>query len=268
MIDDIEVLFPYDYIYPEQYEYMVRLRQALSEGHALLEMPTGTGKTITLLTLLLAYQYKYANPADSAASNVNANVGAAAATSGAGKIVYCTRTVQEMDKVIEEMKFVMEYRNKIINEDRLKNPSLRSPEILGVCLSSRRNLCVHPVVSKYDSKNRVDALCRNLTASFVRERKQQDPTVETCSYYDGFQLEGLNANLNGIYSIGDLKSEGESRGWCPYYWARHLINTANIIVYNYQYMLDPKISGLVSKEFDKESIIVFDEAPNIDNIAI
>ena len=55
MIDDIEVLFPYDYIYPEQYEYMIRLRQSLSEGHALLEMPTGTGKCFGIDTPIMLF---------------------------------------------------------------------------------------------------------------------------------------------------------------------------------------------------------------------
>jgi DNA excision repair protein ERCC-2 len=32
--------------------------------------------------------------------------------------------------------------------------------------------------------------------------------------------------------------------------------------YNYQYMLDPKISTMVSKEIENESIVVFDEAHN------
>ena len=57
-----------------------------------------------------------------------------------------------------------------------------------------------------------------------------------------------------------------------------------MVVYNYQYMLgmqrclsesvlrslfaDPKIANMVSKEIEKESIIVFDEAHNIDNICI
>ncbi len=31
-IDDIEVLFPYDYIYPEQYQYMVELKSLLDNG--------------------------------------------------------------------------------------------------------------------------------------------------------------------------------------------------------------------------------------------
>ena len=46
MIDDLEVLWPYDYIYPEQYNYMCKLYQSLLQsGHCLLEMPTGTGKS-------------------------------------------------------------------------------------------------------------------------------------------------------------------------------------------------------------------------------
>jgi DNA excision repair protein ERCC-2 len=32
---------------------------------------------------------------------------------------------------------------------------------------------------------------------------------------------------------------------------------------SYQYIIDPKISDLVSKEFNKNSIVVFDEAHNI-----
>jgi DEAD_2 len=46
---------------------------------------------------------------------------------------------------------------------------------------------------------------------------------------------------SGIYSLEDLKDFGREKGWCPYFLARHVINHANILVYNYQYMLDPKV---------------------------
>lgn len=46
------------------------------------------------------------------------------------------------------------------------------------------------------------------------------------------------------------------------------MNTANILVFNYQYMLDPKVAKMVSKELEAESIIVFDEAHNIDSVCI
>ena len=38
---------------------------------------------------------------------------------------------------------------------------------------------------------------------------------------------------------------------------------ANIVIYSYQYLLDPKIADLVSKELSKKSVVVFDEAHNI-----
>ena len=38
---------------PEQYAYMLELKRSLdAKGHSMLEMPTGTGKTITLLSLI------------------------------------------------------------------------------------------------------------------------------------------------------------------------------------------------------------------------
>ena len=80
-IDDLEVFFPYERMYLEQYQYMRSIKQALdAEGHALLEIPTGTGKTVYLLSLSTSYQY--ANPS-------------------AGKSVYCTRKVPEMNAVME-----------------------------------------------------------------------------------------------------------------------------------------------------------------------
>ena len=60
----------------------------------------------------------------------------------------------------------------------------------------------------------------------------------------------------------------KSKGWCPYFLARHVISFANVVVYNYQYLLDPKISQLVSKSMQRECVVVFDEAHNIDNICI
>lgn len=40
------------------------------------------------------------------------------------------------------------------------------------------------------------------------------------------------------------------------------------MVYSYHYLLDPKIADVVSKELTKESVVIFDEAHNIDNVCI
>ena len=83
-VEELEVQFPYPRIYPEQYAYMLELKRSLdARGHSMLEMPTGTGKTITLLSLITSYQRAHPTM---------------------GKLLYCTRTIPEMEKVLEELK--------------------------------------------------------------------------------------------------------------------------------------------------------------------
>uniref|UniRef100_A0A672QXN3 General transcription and DNA repair factor IIH helicase subunit XPD n=1 Tax=Sinocyclocheilus grahami TaxID=75366 RepID=A0A672QXN3_SINGR len=162
-IDGLLVYFPYDYIYPEQYSYMLELKRTLdAKGHGVLEMPSGTGKTISLLSLIVAYQKAY--PLE------------------VTKLVYCSRTVPEIEKVVEELRKLMDYYTK---QTEAKN------DFLALALSSRKNLCIHPEILH-----------------------------------------------------------------------------ANIVVYSYHYLLDPKIADLVSKELAKKSVVVFDEAHNIDNVCI
>ena len=56
IIDGLPVIFPYKLIFSEQETYMRYLKKTLdAPGHAILEMPTGTGKTVCLLSLLTAY---------------------------------------------------------------------------------------------------------------------------------------------------------------------------------------------------------------------
>jgi DNA excision repair protein ERCC-2 len=111
----LRVFFPYDYIYPEQYQYMVYIKRTLDDngGHCLLEMPTGTGKTVCLLSITTAYQYA-------------ASVAVAAGVKPAiGKIIYCTRTVQEMDKAMEELRKVYNYRNQELAKLNIAKPRVR-----------------------------------------------------------------------------------------------------------------------------------------------
>lgn len=65
-----------------------------------------------------------------------------------------------------------------------------------------------------------------------------------------------------------MRAFGKEKGWCPYFLARHMVQFANVVVYSYQYLLDPKVAGIISREMQKESVVVFDEAHNIDNVCI
>lgn len=80
-------------------------------------MPSGTGKTVTLLSLIVAYMLEHPTQIT--------------------KLIYCSRTVPEIEKVIEELKTLMEYYEKETKE---------LPKIIGLVLSSRKNMCIHPEV--------------------------------------------------------------------------------------------------------------------------
>lgn len=54
-LEDITVFFPYEYIYPEQYRYMLELKRALdARGHCLLEVCTPAFKKLMTLELCRA----------------------------------------------------------------------------------------------------------------------------------------------------------------------------------------------------------------------
>ena len=154
-------------------------------------MPTGTGKTVCLLSLIVSYiQQKKPDM----------------------KLVYCTRTIVELEKTLEELKFVLQKRG--------------DEELLALCLSSRKNMCVHPEVSKEDDRERVDSMCRQRTASWVRERahEQQDNGAkmvvsnvvdiedigtQLCSFYENFQGKAMDMKIpSGVYTLEDMREYG------------------------------------------------------------
>lgn len=59
-LDGLDVFFPYEFMYPEQYDYMLELKRSLdAKGHCLLEMPTGRLSLAHCRTGLL---YRLATP--------------------------------------------------------------------------------------------------------------------------------------------------------------------------------------------------------------
>jgi DNA excision repair protein ERCC-2 len=112
-------------------------------------MPTGTGKTVSLLALIIAYLAQKPNQIK--------------------KLIYCTRTVVEMEKTLQEVKLVLKARKAEGIIDKFT----------AVGLSSRKNLCINPDV--IGQKERVDSECRKRTAEWVRKGE-----FETCLFYENF----------------------------------------------------------------------------------
>ncbi|KAF0988854.1 hypothetical protein HZS_3429, partial [Henneguya salminicola] len=238
-VDGLTVIFPYDYIYPEQFQYMLYLKQTLDAGgNSVIEMPSGTGKTISLISLIISYFLHY--------------------PSKYTKLIYCTRTVSEIEKVLEEIESLYNFYEKV-NKNSL--------DFLSLGLSARKNLCINNQVCVGDARD-VDRKCHALTSQTTR-LKSQFEDVQLCEYFENFENQGRVCSFPcGVYTLEKLKSYGRLKNMCPYFMARQSVLTSKILVYSYAYLVDPKVAEIVSKEIESSSIVVFDEAHNIDSACI
>ncbi|KAG6309568.1 TFIIH/NER complex ATP-dependent 5'-3' DNA helicase subunit, partial [Claviceps purpurea] len=217
----------------------LRLETLDAGGHCVLEMPSGTGKTVSLLSLIVAYQQFMPEKR---------------------KLIYCSRTMSEIEKALEELRELMKYRTKELGYEE---------DFRGLGLTSRKNLCLHPSVKREKSGTVVDARCRSLTAGFVKEKKERGENVDLCVYHDNLDLlEPHNLIPNGVWTFEGILSYGEEHKQCPYFTARRMMQYCNVVIFSYHYLLDPKIAERVSRDFSKDCIVVFDEAHNIDNVCI
>lgn len=219
---------------------MCDLKRTLDAGgNCILEMPSGTGKTVSLLSLIIAYQQHQPEKR---------------------KLIYCSRTMSEIEKALHELKALMKYRTEQLGYEE---------DFRGLGLTSRKNLCLHPSVKREKNGAVVDARCRSLTAGFVKEKKERGEDVDLCVYHDNLDLlEPHNLIPPGVFTFEDILRYGEEHKQCPYFTARRMMPFCNVIIYSYHYLLDPKIAERVSKELSKDCIVVFDEAHNIDNVCI
>eukprot|EP00985_Skeletonema_marinoi_P016593 scaffold8949_cov126-Skeletonema_marinoi.AAC.10 len=259
-LEGLEVFFPYDRIYLEQYQYMRSIKQTLDAGgHCLLEMPTGTGKTVCLLSLITSYQLAHPN---------------------CGKLVYCTRTVPEMNSVMEELGTVFSYRSEQLRLDReaaAAADASNTQQAEDVAMMDVEESAKSSITNNNTEQQQQQV--RKRKRIYGPKKNGQKENMGPIPYDGGAGGSGALALClssrreatsmpSGVYDLEELKKWGKGKNWCPYYLTRQAINHATVLVFNYQYMLDPKVAKMVSKELESESIIVFDEAHNIDSVCI
>jgi len=59
------------------------------------------------------------------------------------KLIYCSRTVPEIEKALSELKRLMEYRILTAETEEQRE---KEKNFTGLGLTSRKNLCIHPEV--------------------------------------------------------------------------------------------------------------------------
>ncbi|KAF7814283.1 regulator of telomere elongation helicase 1-like protein isoform X1 [Senna tora] len=244
-IRGIDVDFPFE-AYDCQLVYMEKVIQSLQEKcNALLESPTGTGKTLCLLCATLAWRKSLGGFSTGGNVKTTQNCGektdissSQPGTSNLPTIVYASRTHSQIRQVIQELKRTS-YRPKMI------------------VLGSREQLCIHDEVSLLRGKTQTNAchlLCRkrakrrcnhsNLVPDYIKKNPQlgEEPI-----------------------DIEDLVNIGKKSGPCPYYLSKELHREADIVFSPYNYLIDRAYRrSLDISWFD--SVLIFDEAHNLESL--
>uniref|UniRef100_M4EAN1 DNA 5'-3' helicase FANCJ n=1 Tax=Brassica campestris TaxID=3711 RepID=M4EAN1_BRACM len=277
-IGGLQVEFPYQ-PYGTQLAFMSRVISTLDRAqrdghcHALLESPTGTGKSLSLLCSVLAWQQNHKSrllkgnlshskaapeaatdplnhgggfipetqPADTPlASNKEPAETATKKKPKVPTIYYASRTHSQITQVIREY----------------KKTGYRVPMAV---LASRKHYCTNRHVH---GKENVDEECRLLL---------KDKTNIQCSEFKNFSKITSHPSLqqrghNEIHDIEDLVKVGKSVRGCPYYAAWSLAENAELVFCPYSYIVNPVIRAGVEVDL-KGAIIIFDEAHNMEDIA-
>lgn len=127
-------------------------------------------------------------------------------------------------------------------------------------LSSRDHTCVHPEV--------VGNFNRNEKCMELLDGKHG----KSCYFYHGVHRISNQQTLQFLHGISkawdieELVSLGRKLKACPYYTARELIDSADLIFCPYNYLLDSQIRESMDIKL-KEQVVILDEAHNIEECA-
>lgn len=279
-IRGVAVHFPFR-PYKCQEDYMgVVLDALLRRENALLESPTGTGKTLCLLCAALAWQREEARMVQTQAEfGVPAAAAVAAApTSGGDRgdagsvttgpaaasgpsaqqrsrpavhrvptIVYASRTHSQLSQVVRELRSTR-YRPK------------------HAVLGSREQMCVNPKVKKAAATaSTVNHDCSALT---------KDRRCQFKNRLEGFTAPSNESSSGGWYGtqpvmdMEDLVLMGHTHRVCPFYYTRSLVEDAELVLVPYNYLFDKDSRSSTLSDIPWENaVVIFDEAHNLESFA-
>jgi len=227
MTPTLDEIFPYKDIRPTQAEMIGAIQAAVGSGkNVVLEGSTGMGKTISALCGVLT-----------------------SPKAEKRRIVYCSRTHKQMDRVIEEL-------------GALKGKM----KISGISLRGRREMCINPIVRRFTT-GAADAAraCETL-------RK-----LGKCEFFENMDERGsMVAEIQQAMATNPTLAEElietcKDEKFCPYEMAKGALGDVRVVAASYVYLFDPAIRPFFLRSMHadiSDLIIVLDEAHNLPDIAI
>eukprot|EP00939_MAST-03C_sp_MAST-3C-sp1_P002617 g2617.t1 len=300
-IRGVHVNFPF-VPYDCQVKYMTKVIEALQSGeHALLESPTGTGKTLSLLCATLAWQRSqmalrelrsamhaqgkgelaesarelYDRLSDSVGSyskkegiiqtpdsfKIAGNTYSYAADNSRGKSHAQESRSRTAPLERPQIIYASRTHSQLSQVIKELKATIYRPRV--ALLGSRQQLCVHPVVSRVSGSTAQKNMCR----THVQNRTCRfHVRTEKYSYHDMSHANGRIDAEPTVRDIEDLGQLGKSDGVCPYYLMRESTtqNGADVLVMPYNYLVMPSVRESLTINWEK-AIVIFDEGHNLES---
>lgn len=220
----IPVYFPYE-PYQIQIAYMERVIESLENKHnALLQSPTGTGKTLCLLCASLGWlNYKrLQNPNGDKSKPI--------------RILYSSRTHTQLKQVMKELKTTVykPFCTTIGSRDhyciKREFNNLKGTILNSSCAKARR---AKKKVFQQETQNEFEEVIDN--CRFY----QNDNELMSYTIPKLFNPDSIKGNE--LMDIEDLKVHGKINKYCPYYVSMKIINDVDILFLPYNYVLEKKV---------------------------
>lgn len=265
MINEIPVNFPFE-PYDVQKAFMAKVIESLKTStNAVLESPTGTGKTLSLLCSTLAWvlsqkaQVQAQAQAQAQQSQQKPNTQASSSSErtmeellaklnsisgknrggnwGVPKIIYSSRTHSQLNQAMNELK------------------QTSYSFVRAVVLGSRDQLCIHPEVMREQGNSNKVQMCK------IRVQSR------SCSFYSRVESkkDSPEFRMQTVMDVEDLVTVGKKLKMCPYYSSKELVDDADITFMPYNYLLDPKARKANKINLDN-TIVILDEAHNVESL--
>ena len=278
IICGIPVDFPFE-PYPCQLIYMEQVIHSLqSKEHALLESPTGTGKTLCLLCATLAWQ-EHERQKREASGQVQIHTGSSGKwntkesnkpkpgqdndpdedqnqeSSTTPVLIYASRTHGQLSQVVQELK-TTSYAPKI------------------AILASRQYLCLHPDVQKERGAAQVHKckfLCSHHKCQYKSGydakfgKKKTTKTTQEPHESSKVRKKGKHP-ISEVCDIEELVAKLSQVDICPFFTSRDMTLTADLILLPYNYLLDPVYRSSVGLGLERK-VLIFDEGHNVESVA-
>lgn len=227
----------------------------LRRENALLESPTGTGKTLCLLCSTLAWQREQKRiindpeqlvlSASLAPSKQQPQRKATVPT-----IIYASRTHSQLSQVVRE----------------LRNTRYRPKHAV---LGSREQMCVNPKVKKPDGSSTASdinhncsTLCRDRRCKFKNNVEGFNPPMNESS------SQSTHNKQQPVMDMEDLVIMGKKHNVCPFYYTREQVANAELVLLPYNYLFEKDSRSITLSDIPwNNAVVIFDEAHNLESFA-